>query len=428
MRRLFSRWGCREGKRIAVFSKPTAHVAEAPHTQLRWGSNAKRKGMGRESKKSVHAEHGSRLALALKQVEVAYGKGSIMQLGKAGPLQQVDVISTGSLSLDLALGTGGLPRGRIVEIFGAEASGKTTVALHTIAQCQAAGGTAVFIDAEHALDPAYAGRLGVNIDDLYLSQPDSGEQALDIVEMLVKSGGVDVIVVDSVAALVPRAELEGDMGDHHIALQARLMSQALRKLTAVISKTGCLIIFINQVRQKVGVVFGNPEVTAGGTALRFYCSVRLEVRKGQQIKRDGAPVGNACKIKVAKNKLASPFKVAEVDMIYGAGLDRMGEVIDLGVAQGLLSKSGAWYGLTDEMDLLLDGTEGLDELQEKKPVLLGQGRDKARSFLFEHPALAAVIEDAICAKLEGQTGAQSQEYSEAEPGTTEDDDGVTAAV
>lgn len=344
-------------------------------------------GSAKKTKAALKKEGGtspnaSALSAALKQVEMAYGKNSIMQMGKSSPLTDVDVISTGSLALNHALGVGGLPKGRIVEIYGPEASGKTTVALHVVAECQKAGGNAVFVDAEHALDPVYSAAIGVDMEKLYVSQPDSGEQALDIVDTLVSSGAVGVVVVDSVAALVPRAELEGDMGDHHIALQARLMSQALRKLTATVARTKTCIIFINQIRQKVGVIFGNPEVTAGGMALRYYCSVRLEVRKGTQMKnKEGEAIGNLCKVKVAKNKLAPPFQSAEFDMLYGVGFDKLGEVLDMGVKVGAIKKSGSWYSV--EENVTVPGFSG--------PIPLGQGKDKAKNYIEQQPKIKNVL-------------------------------------
>ncbi|CAB1110014.1 unnamed protein product [Ectocarpus sp. CCAP 1310/34] len=344
------------------------------------------------------------LSMALKQVEMAYGKGAVMQLGSA-EVAKVEVIPTGSLSLDHALGVGGLPRGRVVEVYGPESSGKTTVALHAVAKCQKAGGTAVFIDAEHALDSAYAKAIGVDMTKLYLAQPDNGEQALDIVDTLVKSAAVDMVVVDSVAALVPKAELEGEMGDHHIALQARLMSQALRKLTAILNTTRCTLIFINQIRQKVGVVFGSPDVTSGGMALRFYSSVRLEVRKGQAIKQNGEIIGTKVKVKVAKNKLAPPFGKAEVDLMYGKGFDLQGELLDLGCTVGLLSKSGAWFGVSAAM-----GVDGTELAGQASPWLMGQGREKSKAFLLANPRLseklkAAVIETLSAGESCGNAGA-----------------------
>ncbi|CAM9566603.1 unnamed protein product [Scytosiphon promiscuus] len=337
--------------------------------------------------------------MALKQVEMAYGKGAVMQLGSR-EVAKVEVIPTGSLSLNHALGVGGLPRGRVVEVYGPESSGKTTVALHAVAQCQQAGGTAVFIDAEHALDSAYAKAIGVDMTNLYLAQPDNGEQALDIVDTLVKSAAVDMVVVDSVAALVPKAELEGDMGDHHIALQAcllcaRLMSQALRKLTAILNTTNCTLIFINQIRQKVGVIFGSPDVTSGGMALRFYSSVRLEVRKGQAIKQNGEMIGTKVKVKVAKNKLAPPFGKAEMDLMYGKGFDLHGELLDLGCTVGLLSKSGAWFGVSAAM-----GVDGTELAGQAAPWLMGQGREKSKAFLLANPRLAKKLEAAVVEKLD----------------------------
>jgi recombination protein RecA len=309
---------------------------------------------------------------ALVQIERQFGKGSIMKLGDVAGKFDVEVISTGALSLDVALGIGGVPRGRVVEIFGPESSGKTTVALHIIAQAQKAGGIAAFIDAEHAMDPYYAKNLGVDIDNLYLSQPDTGEQALEICEALVRSGAIDVVVVDSVAALVPRAEIEGEMGDPFVGLQARLMSQALRKLTGVISKSRSTAVFINQLREKVGVTFGNPEVTPGGRALKFYASVRLDVRKIETLKQGADMIGNRTRVKVVKNKIAPPFKQAEFDIMYGHGISREGIIVDMAAELNIISKSGAWYSYGEER--------------------LGQGRENAKDFLKEHPELALEIE------------------------------------
>ena len=312
------------------------------------------------------------LEIALSQIEKQFGKGAIMKLGDAGAKISVSVIPTGCIELDYALGVGGVPRGRIIEVFGPESSGKTTIALHIIAQSQKMGGTAAFIDAEHALDPVYAENLGVNVDELYVSQPDTGEQALEITEQLVRSGAIDVIVVDSVAALVPKAEIEGDMGDSHVGLQARLMSQALRKLTGAISKSNTVVIFINQLREKVGVMFGNPETTTGGNALKFYASVRLDVRRIDSLKAGTEIVGNRTRVKVVKNKVAPPFKVAEFDMIYGEGISREGSLLDLAVARKIVQKTGAWFSYGD--------------------LRIGQGRENARNFLKDNPELAAEIE------------------------------------
>ncbi|MDR0690540.1 MAG: recombinase RecA [Streptococcaceae bacterium] len=306
------------------------------------------------------------LDLALKRIEKSFGKGSVMKLGEKVD-QQISAVSSGSLALDLALGVGGYPKGRIIEVYGPESSGKTTVALHAIAEVQRQGDVAAFIDAEHALDPLYAQKLGVNIDDLLLSQPDTGEQGLEIADALVSSGAVDIIVVDSVAALVPRAEIEGEMGDAHVGLQARLMSQALRKLSGTINRTKTIAMFINQIREKVGVMFGNPETTPGGRALKFYATVRLEVRRGGQIKEGTDVVGNETKIKVVKNKVAPPFKVAEVEIMYGEGISRTGEVISMAVDKDIINKSGAWYGYNDER--------------------IGQGKEKAKQYLKENPAI-----------------------------------------
>ncbi len=315
------------------------------------------------------------LEAALGQIERAFGKGSIMKLGQRDPVEAGDVISTGSLSLDIALGIGGLPRGRIIEVYGPESSGKTTLALHVIAEAQKAGGTCAFIDAEHALDPIYAKKLGVDVDNLLISQPDAGEQALEIADTLVRSGAIDVLVIDSVAALVPRAELEGEMGDSHVGLHARLMSQALRKLTGSISRSRCMVIFINQIRMKIGVMFGNPETTTGGNALKFYASVRLDIRRIGAIKEKDQVIGNQTRVKVVKNKMAPPFKVVEFDIMYGEGISKMGELIDLGVKAGVIEKSGAWFSY--------DGQR------------IGQGRENARTFLKEHPEIANAIESAI---------------------------------
>jgi recombination protein RecA len=312
------------------------------------------------------------LNLALGTIEKAYGKGSIMRLGDAAARLKVPVTSSGAISLDLALGVGGYPRGRIVEIYGPESSGKTTLTLHAIAECQKNGGIAAFIDAEHALDPSYARKLGVNVDELLVSQPDHGEQALEIADTLVRSGAVDIIVIDSVAALVPRAEIEGEMGDTHVGLQARLMSQALRKLTANLQKSQATLFFINQIRMKIGVMFGSPETTSGGNALKFYASQRLDIRRIGTIKVGDTAVGNRCRVKVVKNKLAPPFRLCEFDILFGKGISRTGDVLDLGVEAGIINKSGAWYSYGEER--------------------VGQGRDNARTFLEEHPDILAAVE------------------------------------
>src|SRR6267143_169391 len=319
------------------------------------------------------------LTAALSQIELSYGKGAIMMLGEAAAQKNIDVIPTGSLTLDMALGVGGIPRGRVVEIYGPESSGKTTLALHVIAEAQKKGGVAAFIDAEHALDPVYAGRIGVKTEDLLISQPDTGEQALEIVDVLVRSGAVDVIVIDSVAALVPKAEIEGEMGDSHVALQARLMSQALRKLTSIVARSHTSVIFINQLREKIGVMFGSPETTPGGKALKFYASIRLDVRRIETLKDGGDAVGNRTRVKVVKNKVAPPFKQAEFDIVYGEGISREGSLIDVGVEQGIVRKSGAWYTYENDQ--------------------LGQGKENVRSFLRDNPDLADEIEKRIKEKL-----------------------------
>jgi len=323
---------------------------------------------------SVLTDRRAALEVALRQIEKQFGKGSIMKLGESGHMQ-VETVSSGSLALDIALGIGGLPRGRVIEVYGPESSGKTTVALHAISEVQKLGGTAAFIDAEHALDPLYASKLGVNIDELLLSQPDTGEQALEIAEALVRSGAVDIVVIDSVAALVPKAEIEGDMGDAHVGLQARLMSQALRKLSGAISKSKTIAIFINQLREKVGVMFGNPETTPGGRALKFYSSVRLEVRRVETIKIGNDMVGNRTRIKVVKNKVAPPFKQAEIDIMYGEGISREGSILDIGTEIDIVAKSGAWFSFEGER--------------------LGQGRENAKQYLKDNPNVAAVIEKHI---------------------------------
>lgn len=312
------------------------------------------------------------LDAAIAQIEKQYGKGSVMKLGDNSAKMNVETVPTGSLSLDIALGLGGLPKGRIIEVYGPESSGKTTVALHCVAEVQKRGGIAGFIDAEHALDPVYARNIGVDIDNLYISQPDCGEQALEITETMVRSGAVDIVVVDSVAALVPKAEIDGDMGDSHVGLQARLMSQALRKLTAVISKSNCIVIFINQLREKVGVMFGNPETTTGGRALKFYSSVRLDVRRTESLKQAGEIVGNHVRVKVVKNKIAPPFREAEFDIMFGQGISREGDVLDLAVNAGIVNKSGAWYAYEGDK--------------------IGQGRENAKNYIHENPAFFDMLE------------------------------------
>lgn len=323
----------------------------------------------------VNEEKQKALEAALGHIEKQYGKGSVMKLGESGAHMQVEAVPTGSLGLDIALGVGGVPKGRIVEIYGPESSGKTTVALHMVAEVQKRGGIAGFIDAEHALDPVYAKNIGVDIDNLYISQPDNGEQALEITETMVRSGAVDIVIVDSVAALVPKAEIEGDMGDSHVGLHARLMSQALRKLTAVISRSNCVVIFINQLREKVGVMFGNPETTTGGRALKFYASVRLDVRRGETLKQGGEMVGNHTKVKVVKNKVAPPFKQAEFDIMFGTGISREGEILDLASECSVVNKSGAWYSYQGEK--------------------IGQGRENVKVFLKEHPEIFDEIEKKV---------------------------------
>src|SRR6195952_2434907 len=320
-------------------------------------------------------EKNKALDAALSQIERAFGKGSIMRMGARPGNEHIEVIPSGSLGLDLALGIGGLPRGRIIEIYGPESSGKTTLALHAIAEAQRLGGTCAFIDAEHALDPIYARKLGVDVDNLLISQPDAGEQALEIADTLVRSGAIDVLVVDSVAALVPRAELEGEMGDSHMGLHARLMSQALRKITGSVSRSNCMLIFLNQIRMKIGVMFGNPETTTGGNALKFYASVRLEIRRIGQIKERDEVVGNQTRVKVVKNKLAPPFKQVEFDIMYGEGVSKLGEILDLGVKAGIVEKSGAWFSYDS--------------------VRLGQGRENSKAFLKANPDMTAKIEVAI---------------------------------
>lgn len=315
------------------------------------------------------------LDVALTQIEKAYGKGAVMKLGDSGANMNIEVVPTGSLSLDIALGLGGLPKGRIIEIYGPESSGKTTVALHAVAEVQKRGGIAGFIDAEHALDPVYARNIGVDIDNLYISQPDNGEQALEITETMVRSGAIDIVIVDSVAALVPKAEIDGDMGDSHVGLQARLMSQALRKLTAAISRSNCIVIFINQLREKVGVMFGNPETTTGGRALKFYSSVRLDVRRVESLKLAGEVIGNHTRIKVVKNKIAPPFKEAEFDIMFGQGISKEGDILDLAVKDDIVEKSGAWYAYGG--------------------AKIGQGRENAKSYLREHPAVCAEVETKV---------------------------------
>lgn len=315
------------------------------------------------------------LDAALANIEKQFGKGTVMKLGDSAANMNIEAVPTGSLSLDLALGIGGVPKGRIIEIYGPESSGKTTVALHVVAEVQKRGGIAGFIDAEHALDPVYASNIGVDINNLYISQPDCGEQALEITETMVRSGAVDVVIVDSVAALVPKAEIDGEMGDSHVGLQARLMSQALRKLTAVISKSNCVVIFINQLREKIGVMFGNPETTTGGRALKFYASVRMDVRKIETLKQNGEVIGNRTRVKVVKNKVAPPFKEAEFDIMYGQGISKIGDVLDLAVKENIVVKAGAWFSYNGEK--------------------IGQGRENAKGFLLDNPAMAQEIEEKV---------------------------------
>lgn len=338
------------------------------------------------------------LDAAIAQIEKQYGKGSVMKLGDNSANMNVETVPTGSLSLDIALGLGGLPKGRIVEVYGPESSGKTTVALHCVAEVQKRGGIAGFIDAEHALDPVYARNIGVDIDNLYISQPDCGEQALEITETMVRSGAVDIVVVDSVAALVPKAEIDGDMGDSHVGLQARLMSQALRKLTAVISKSNCIVIFINQLREKVGVMFGNPETTTGGRALKFYSSVRLDVRRTESLKQAGEIVGNHVRVKVVKNKIAPPFREAEFDIMFGQGISREGDVLDLAVNAGIVNKSGAWYAYEGDK--------------------IGQGRENAKTYIHENPAffemLEAKVRDFYFTQPEDEEAAVQEDSEKAE--------------
>ena len=344
------------------------------------------------------------LDAAISHIEKQYGKGSIMKLGESAKKMNVDAVPTGCLSLDVALGIGGLPKGRVIEVYGPESSGKTTVALHVVAEVQKQGGIAGFIDAEHALDPVYAKNIGVDVDNLYISQPDSGEQALEITETMVRSGAVDIVIVDSVAALVPKAEIDGDMGDSHVGLQARLMSQALRKLTSVISKTNCIVLFINQLREKVGVMFGNPETTTGGRALKFYSSVRLDVRKIETLKQAGEMIGNRTRIKVVKNKVAPPFREAEFDIMFGQGISREGDMLDLAADCNVISKSGAWYAYNGEK--------------------IGQGRENAKKYLKENPAVRDEVEQKVRAHYEigavpseaEQAGEKSSEEKKTEDG------------
>jgi len=335
------------------------------------------------------------LSAALGQIEKQFGKGSVMRMGDASAVRNVEVISTGSLTVDIALGIGGVPKGRVVEIYGPESSGKTTMTLHIVAEAQKQGGTAAFIDAEHALDPVYAEKLGVDMDELLVSQPDTGEQALEITDMLVRSGAVDVVVVDSVAALTPRAEIEGDMGDSHVGLQARLMSQALRKLTANIKRSNCIVIFINQIRMKIGVMFGSPETTTGGNALKFYSSVRMDIRRIGAIKKGDEIIGNDTRVKIVKNKVAPPFKQAEFEILYGEGVSREGEIITLGVAQGIIEKSGSWYSYNGDR--------------------IGQGKDNVRNFLKDNAEIARDIESKIRAVAFPEVTTADESAEEIEP-------------
>ena len=349
----------------------------------------------------MNEEKQKALEAALGHIEKQYGKGSVMKLGDSSSNMVVEAVPTGSLGLDIALGVGGVPKGRIVEIYGPESSGKTTVALHMVAEVQKRGGIAGFIDAEHALDPVYAKNIGVDIDNLYISQPDNGEQALEITETMVRSGAVDIVIVDSVAALVPKAEIEGDMGDSHVGLHARLMSQALRKLTAAISRSNCVVIFINQLREKVGVMFGNPETTTGGRALKFYASVRLDVRRTETLKQGGEMVGNHVRVKIVKNKIAPPFKEAEFDIMFGKGISREGDILDLATKIDLVNKSGAWYAYNGEK--------------------IGQGRENAKSYLTTHPEIMEEIEEKVRAHYGiGAEGQEAEEPAQAAPADAEE--------
>ena len=347
------------------------------------------------------------LDAAISKIEKDFGKGAIMKLGDKSKNMDVETIPTGSLSLDLALGLGGLPKGRVVEIYGPESSGKTTVTLHMVAEVQKRGGIAGFIDAEHALDPAYARRIGVDIDNLYISQPDNGEQALEITEMMVRSGAVDIIVVDSVAALVPKAEIDGDMGDSHVGLQARLMSQALRKLTAIISKSNCIVIFINQLREKVGVMFGSPETTTGGRALKFYSSIRMDIRRIEAIKQGGEIVGNRTRVKVVKNKVAPPFKEAEFDIMFGKGISREGDILDLAATTGIVNKSGAWYSYND--------------------AKIGQGRENTKTYFREHPEIMEEVEHKVRVHFGLETDGSNENSGSQRADSVKADSDVTAS-
>lgn len=352
--------------------------------------------MAREEKQDKIDKQDKLKALdaAISHIEKQYGKGAVMKLGDSSAQMNVEAVPTGSLSLDLALGIGGLPKGRIIEIYGPESSGKTTVALHAVAEVQKRGGIAGFIDAEHALDPVYAKNIGVDIDNLYISQPDCGEQALEIAETMVRSGAVDIVIVDSVAALVPKAEIDGEMGDSHVGLQARLMSQALRKLTSIVSKSNCIVIFINQLREKIGVMFGNPETTTGGRALKFYASVRLDVRRTESLKQGGEVVGNHTRVKVVKNKVAPPFKEAEFDIMFGQGISKEGDILDLAADLGIINKSGAWYAYNSEK--------------------IGQGRENAKSYLRENPLICAEVEAKVRAKYSLEDEEASEEAAKEE--------------
>ena len=358
------------------------HMADKPSYQE--AAALAEDAMAKEEKVMVNNRNMNRedklkaLDAALTQIEKAYGKGSVMKLGDSGANMNIETVPTGSISLDIALGLGGVPKGRIIEVYGPESSGKTTVALHMVAEVQKRGGIAGFIDAEHALDPVYAKNIGVDIDNLYISQPDNGEQALEITETMVRSGAVDIVIVDSVAALVPKAEIDGEMGDSHVGLQARLMSQALRKLTAVISKSNCVVIFINQLREKVGVMFGNPETTTGGRALKFYSSVRLDVRRIETLKQGGEVIGNRVRVKVVKNKIAPPFKEAEFDIMFGKGISREGDILDLAAKDNIIEKSGAWFAY--------NGSK------------IGQGRENAKQYLADNPDILAEVEEKVRTK------------------------------